>query len=361
MQRQLEPLNNMKALNIFASIGLSILVAGTTVFAQNQAPQPPMPPTPGGGGPGGFGGGPGGPGGFFGGGPGGPGGFFGRGRIIDPPNDFSRPPTLRIGLITALKEIGGPDAETAIAEVLKTTARGVELAYATAILEKLAPGKYKNLALSGAKDLLLHPVSIENPTRYDRDSNAYLYGVLVLYQDKSFVPQAQSILVTAEGRLDGSTMEYLTKMLEGPAIMPVVSQVYFDARITNQFDKMSVLGTGLRYTGVDMQANRIFTDIMSKEDSGFMRFMALRSLTRVDSGQDGAPAPNNQQLLVGRQQLLQSVASSLANDERLSAMAQQTAADLQNLVEGKPVENRGFGGGFRGRPGGGDAGGGRGQ
>jgi hypothetical protein len=327
------------------SHSLSLAFAGlalcaTLVLAQN----PPAPPTPGGGG-GGERGDRGGPGGFF-------GGFGGRGRIIDPPDDFIRPPTMRIGLITVLKQVGGPEAERAIAEVLKTTARGVELAYATAILEKLAPGKYREDALAGAKELLLHPVAFDNPTRYDRDANAYLYGVLLFYKDKSFVPSAQSVLIAADGRLDSSALEYLNRSLEGVAIMPVIAQAYYDPRITNQQEKASLLMTGLRYTGMDQNANRMFVDVMSNEESGFQRFMAMANLLRVDNGGENAPAANNQQLLLARQQLLQSVTSSIT-DERLTFMAQQVSRNLQNLIEGKPIE--GFGGrdGGRGGPPGG--------
>lgn len=343
----------MKNFTSLLVVTVGLMLCPPTITAQEQGG--------GRGGPGGGGPGGGGPGGFGGGGPGG----FGRGRIIDPPTDFIRPPTMRLGLLSVLKDVGGPEAEKAIAEVLRSSARGVELAYATAILEKLAPGKYRDIAIAGAKDLLQHPIAFPNPTRYDRDANAYLYGVLVFYKDKSFASAAQTLLVNAEGRIDGATLEYLNRSLEGQAIMSAIGNAYYDARITNQADKASLLMTGLRFTGMDQQANRMFMDTIANEEAGFMRFMAIRSLARTDNGgEEGAAPATNPQVLLGRQQLLQAAAQTI-QDERLTMMVQQTAQDLQNLIEGKPVQSgRGnpFGGGgppggFGGRPpGGGDGG-----
>ena len=49
--------------------------------------------------------------------------------------NFSQPPTLRIGLIDMLAEIGGDQAEATIGELLSTTGRGVEIAYAGKIIQ----------------------------------------------------------------------------------------------------------------------------------------------------------------------------------------------------------------------------------
>lgn len=342
----------MKRSNFLLALALSFALAGG--FASGQTQPQPQPGQPGGDRGGRGPGGPGGPGGgFF--GPGGP-GSFGRGRIIDPPTDFVRPPTMRIGLITVLKQVGGPEAEAAIAEVLRATARGVELAYAARILEDMAPGKYRQDAITGAKELLQNPVAMPHPTRYDRDSNAYLYGLLLFYKDTSFASTAAGLLVTADGRLDGSALEYLTRTTQGAAIVPAIAQAYYDPRITNQFDKAGLLNTALRYTGMDQQANRMFLETMTSQDGGFQRFMALRSLTQLDS-EENMTAASKQQVLLARQQLLQAAAQSVT-DERLGEMMQRTAQDLQSLIEGKPIDRfRFFGGpGGPGEPGGGRGG-----
>ena len=79
----------------------------------------------------------------FGGGPGGPGGRGGRGgrfrRIQNLQTDWVVPPSLRLGLVGTLKEIGGPEGEKALAEMLSSTGRGVEIAYLARVLRKSCP------------------------------------------------------------------------------------------------------------------------------------------------------------------------------------------------------------------------------
>ena len=61
---------------------------------------------------------------------------------------FSQPPTLRVGLIDILAEIGGAHAEAAVAELLDTTARGFEIAYAAKTLQGwLGRDAYRDEAL----------------------------------------------------------------------------------------------------------------------------------------------------------------------------------------------------------------------
>src|SRR4051812_45676588 len=49
--------------------------------------------------------------------------------------DFVVPPSLRFGLFDAAKQIGGPDAEKLLGEVLSTTGRAVEVAYLATTLQ----------------------------------------------------------------------------------------------------------------------------------------------------------------------------------------------------------------------------------
>ncbi|HUR59590.1 MAG TPA: hypothetical protein VM029_17865, partial [Opitutaceae bacterium] len=45
------------------------------------------------------------------------------------PSDFMVPPSLRLGLLEVVKNIGGAEAEALLVQELKTTGRGVEVAY----------------------------------------------------------------------------------------------------------------------------------------------------------------------------------------------------------------------------------------
>ena len=77
--------------------------------------------------------------------------------------DFVFPPSLRFGLLDAVRQIGGDDAEKLLAEVLSTTGRGVEVGYLARVLQEMAPNKYRDLALSIARDLLAHPAAAGQP------------------------------------------------------------------------------------------------------------------------------------------------------------------------------------------------------
>ncbi|MFN7138464.1 MAG: hypothetical protein ACK4UN_03905 [Limisphaerales bacterium] len=114
-----------------------------------------------------------------------------------PPTEFTLPPSLRIGLFDVLKDIGTPAAEQTLAEVLETTGRAVEVAYVARLLESIAPGKYRDVAIASAKDLLRNPLPIDNPNRLDEQAEGYLYGVLEFYNDNSFASDAMALLVNA--------------------------------------------------------------------------------------------------------------------------------------------------------------------
>jgi hypothetical protein len=62
--------------------------------------------------------------------------------------------TMRLGLIDALKEIGGPDAMAVALKTLQTTADPMELAVASKNLEQEAPGEYREQAANAATQSL---------------------------------------------------------------------------------------------------------------------------------------------------------------------------------------------------------------
>ncbi len=290
-------------------------------------------------------------GGFGGGGPGGAGGGFGGPAPFQnalPQTDFLYPPSLRLGLISTLREIGGEPAEQALAEVLSSTGRGVEVGTVAKLLEEMAPNKYRDLAITAAKDLLTNPPNISDPSRLDQMSKSYLYAVLTTYNDTSFAATAQAQMVSAEGRIDQSALSYLTSTLKEQA-MPALYQAYKDPRITNQWEKASVVSSALNYAGTNPQSNEMFKDVMSNEQNGFGRFGAVLSLVGGNFGPIQRESPTDPNVIRARMSLLNSVE---VTDERLGGVVEQTKKNLQNLLDGKPVENAfgGFGGGRRGGP-----------
>ncbi|MDD9864838.1 MAG: hypothetical protein OXS32_00650, partial [Verrucomicrobiales bacterium] len=111
-----------------------------------------------------------------------------RTRMVHMPLDFETPPSLRISLIDILAEIGNEEAEAAIANVLRTTGRGFEVAYSAKKLRTLLGGEaYRDDALGAAHELLADPIAFEGGNKYDAASRQYLFMVLEMYQDKSFI------------------------------------------------------------------------------------------------------------------------------------------------------------------------------
>ncbi len=262
-----------------------------------------------------------------------------------PQTDFLYPPSLRLGLISTLKEIGGEPAEQALAEVLGSTGRGVEVGTVAKLLEEMAPKKYRDLALTAAKDLLTNPPNISDPSRLDQMSKSYLYAVLTTYNDTTFSATAQAQMISADGRLDQSALSYLTSTLKEQA-MPALYQAYNDARMTNQWEKGSVLNSALTFAGSNPQANEMFKSVMADDQNGFGRFGAVLSLAGGNFGPLQRDPPSDPNVIRARMDLLKSVS---VTDERLSGIVDRTMQNLQNLLDGKPVDTNFGGGGGRQR------------
>jgi hypothetical protein len=296
------------------------------------------------------------------------GGFFGgnfrserRARDIENlKTDWISPPSLRLGLIGTLKEIGGPESEQALADMLNSTGRGVEVAYLTVTLEEIAPGKYRDAALKAAKYLLMNPPPLDSPDRLDELAKSYLYGVLEFYHDASFALNAQQMLVGADGRLDQDAMDYLSTVLKDQSVSALYAALQNPA-LTNQFDKLSLGREILNYAGQNETANTMFKDTLNSTDINSMqKAFAVMQLAGGGFGPMASDMPTDPQVVSGRIALLNSVASQYANDPTLTAAISAATTALQN---GQPIQRddmrqifRAGGGGFFGGGGAGNGG-----
>jgi len=296
----------------------------------------------------------------FGGGPGGPGGRGGRGgryrRIQNLQTDWVVPPSLRLGLVGTLKEIGGPEGEKALAEMLSSTGRGVEIAYLARVLEEIVPGKYRDAAIAAAKELLMSPPSIDNPNRLDDLSRAYLFGVLEFFHDTSFAVNAQQMLVGTDGRLDMDAMSYLSEVLKDQSASALY-QAYENPNLTNQFDKMSLGREVLNYVGQNSQANALFAETLNNTDlDSRAKAFIVAQLAGGGFGPFSSPSPTDPQVINSRINLLNQLLSqpAYASDE---TMVQAINATVNALQNGTSVNMRQFFGGGRGGRGFGGGGG----
>lgn len=299
-------------------------------------------------------------GGGFGGGFGGGGNNFRGGarrarNLENLTTDWVVPPSLRLGLVGTLKEIGGAESEQALAEMLSSTGRGVEVAYLTVMLEEIAPGKYRDAAIAAAKELLMNPPAVDSPDRLDDLSKSYLYGVLEFYKDTSFAVNAEQMLVGADGRLDQDAMDYLSTVLKDQSVSALYA-AYQNSSLSNQFDKMTLGREILNYAGQNPQANQLFTDTLNNADlPSQVKAFSIIQLAGGGFGPFASAAPTDPQIISGRIALLNSVQSQVANDPTLSQAITLAENALQNGSQIQPRDMRQIfrnGGGFGGGGGG---------
>ena len=90
-------------------------------------------------------------------------------------------PTLRVGLLDGLRQIGGPEAVDVSRQVLQTTANPLELAVVARNLEEAAPGQHRAEVLSAARETLAQIAEGKLPAQ----EVAPLFQVLQTYGDGS--------------------------------------------------------------------------------------------------------------------------------------------------------------------------------
>ena len=172
------------------------------------------------------------------------------------PTEFSVPPSLRLGLFEVVKNIGGDGGEQLLAEVLKTTGRGVEVAYLAYALQEIAPNKYRDEALAAAHDLLARPATTGAAGPLDRFDRDYLYGVLNFFSDGSYVQTAQAQMIQADGRVDAIAVRYLQQTL-GEQFLPLAARAWQDQRVPAD-QKEPLARVALNYVGISEQADQLY-------------------------------------------------------------------------------------------------------
>ena len=196
--------------------------------------------------------------------------------------NFSQPPTLRIGLMDMLAEIGGDHAEATIAELLSSTGRGLEIAYAAKIIQGwLGKDAYRTEVLAAAHELLLDPVEAVGGNHFDRVSKNYLFMVLDMYDDKTFIQSAQGMFINDDGRIDRTILDYYDNVGRVDALDAMV-QAFRSGRV-HEDDMDNLAEAASRYAGINPQADQLFRDIMTGDQYNMeTKLDAIRSFTQSD-------------------------------------------------------------------------------
>ena len=274
------------------------------------------------------------------GGPGGRGGNdlwqFRRGGEMR--TDFVFPPSLRLGLVDVLKAIGGEEAEKVLASTLESTGRGLEVAYITRILEQMAPGKYRELAVNVAKDLLLHPLESNTGSRLDNNTKSYLFGVLSFYNDGSFAEYAKAMLVGEDGRIDRTALDYINSTLKELAV-PTLYDAYNNPSLTNFWEKARLGESILNYVGNNQTANQLLADIVNNSDlDDRMKMMAIIRLAGGGFGPFQTESPSDPALIQSRIGVIQGILRQPSLNPQVAVAANRTLENLQTLASGGTID-----------------------
>ena len=258
-----------------------------------------------------------------------------RSRMVNVPLEFEYPPSLRIGLIEILAEIGGPDAQDAIAEVLTSSGRGFEVAYsANKLRSMLGKDAYRDEALNVAHDLLTDPIDIVGGNKFDAASKQYLFAVLKMYGDKTFVQTAQAQLINEEGRIDRSVLSYFENIGGGRAIDAVVQAMQSgQLRETDMREMARVAVQGVGQNNV--QVDSLFQDIMTSDQ--YSLDVKMETIRSMDNSEDLTNMDKSEQAAVLQSRLDLMDRIQLGEDDIMS----RANEIYSGRIEAK-LENRGF-------------------
>ena len=250
--------------------------------------------------------------------------------------NFEQPPSLRIGLIDILGEIGGNHAETALAEVLSTTGRGFEVAYTAKIIQRsIGKDAYRKEAIAAAHELLLDPIDVVGGNRFDRVSKQYLFMVLEMYNDQSFIQSAQGMFINEDGRIDRTILGYFEDVGKVRALDAMVQAFRSGQVVEDDMDNLAEAAS--RYVGINPQADQLFRDIMTSNKYNMeTKRDAIRSFTESD-GDASTPgvAPH---VLQARLNLI----NTLQYDESdlMGKGMQLLSMRLESQITGKKMDER---------------------
>jgi hypothetical protein len=196
--------------------------------------------------------------------------------------NFSQPPSMRIALIDVLAEIGGSLSESTLVEVLSTTGRGLEVAYtAKALQGMLGKDAYSNKVLSVTHELLIDPVVVSNGNHFDRVSKNYLFMVLDMYNDQTFVQSAKGMFINDDGRIDRTILNYFDNTGKEQSLDAIV-QAFRSGRV-NESDMDNLAASATRFVGKNPQADQLFRDIITNDQYNLeIKRDAVQSLLSSD-------------------------------------------------------------------------------
>ena len=249
---------------------------------------------------------------------------------------FSQPPTMRIAMVDVLAEIGTSSAEAELAELLKTTARGFEIAYtARALRSWLGDDAYSKDAIAAAHELLIEPVEVPGGNHFDRVSRNYLFMVLDMYKDQTFVQSAQAMFINDDGRIDRTILNYFDNTGRDQALDAVV-QAFRSGRV-HESDMDNLASVAAKYVGKNPQADQLFRDILTGSQYNLeIKRDAIESFTNSDGDRSTPGVPKD--VLQARLNLLNSI--QFDESDLMGKGMELLAMQMEAKITGKRIDER---------------------
>lgn len=260
------------------------------------------------------------------------GSYFMSGMVAQMKRELE-PGSLRLGLFDVLHDIGGAEAETVLTKELSKTGRGLEVAYLDRILSEMAGDRYQEQVLNIAHDLLVAPPATDGSSLLDESSRLFLFALLVKYKDATFVNTAKLMIINTEGRVDGAVVNYLTTIL-GVDAVPLFYAKVNDESLTDDGDKMALGDAILKHVGTNSDSNAFFTEVITNEELGPLRFLALGHLTGGD---------RSESTLRNRQKLITDIKAKSPEDAALNRALDNTHNRIEVMIDPSKAEELGTG------------------
>ena len=260
-----------------------------------------------------------------------------RTRMVHGPLDFEQPPSLRIGLIDILAEVGGEKAEKALAEVLSTTGRGFEIAYTAKKLQKwIGKDAYRAEAIGAAHELLAEPIDVANGNKFDAASRQYLFMVLEMYNDKTFIQTAQDQLIKENGKIDRAVLSYFENISDGRAIDAVVQAM--QSGQLRESDMREMARVAVQAVGKnDAQADSLFQDIMTSDQ--YSLDVKLETIRSMDNAEDLTNMDKNEQATVLQSRLALMNTIQLGDDDIMTWANEIYSGRIESKIQGRGFDD----------------------
>lgn len=204
------------------------------------------------------------------------------------PLEFLVPPSLRLGLLEVVKDIGGEAGLRLLNQELAGTGRGVEIAYISGALQEMAGDKYREATAKAVRDLLAMPaLPASSPGTLDNGDRDYLYTTLASLKDKSYVARAEAEVIKPDGQLDRASLRYLQNSL-GEDSIAVAAKLWENPSVAAE-RKGPLAQIALSYVGKNEQADSLFLKAI---DGSTLNRDTRRNLIE-DLNQTGFADPKN--------------------------------------------------------------------